>query len=78
MDACAHALIMAAKMVEDGKLKAEVDSRYAKWNEPKNQAMLAGKESLADIAARVLKDGIEPKPRSGRQEYLENLVNTYL
>jgi xylose isomerase len=40
--------------------------------------MLAGKESLADIAGRVLKDGIEPKPVSGRQEYLENLVNSYL
>jgi xylose isomerase len=77
MDACARALIVAAKMVEDGKLKAEVDERYAKWNEPQNQAMLAGKESLSAIAARVLKDGIEPKPRSGRQEYLENLVNRY-
>ena len=40
-------------------------------------AMLNGKESLSDIAARVMKDGIEPQPRSGRQEYLESLVNTY-
>lgn len=78
MDACARALIAAAKMIEDGRLKTEVDKRYGKWNEPKNQAMLAGKESLADIAARVLKDGTDPKPVSGRQEYLENLVNSYL
>jgi xylose isomerase len=78
MDACARALIAAAKMIEDGRLKGEVDKRYGKWNEPKNQAMLAGKESLADIAARVLKDGTDPKPVSGRQEYLENLVNSYL
>ncbi len=78
MDACARALVMAAKMIEDGRLKSEVDKRYAKWNEPGNKAMLEGKESLADIAARVLKDGIEPKPSSGRQEYLENLVNSYL
>ena len=78
MDACARALIAAAKMIEDGRLKGEVDKRYGKWNEPKNQAMLAGKESLADIAARVLKDGTNPKPVSGRQEYLENLVNSYL
>jgi xylose isomerase len=77
MDACARALIVAAKMIEDGKLKAEVDSRYAKWNEPRNQAMLAGKEGLADIAARVPRDGVEPMPQSGRQEYLENMVNMY-
>jgi xylose isomerase len=77
MDACARALLMAAKMIEDGRLKAEVGKRYAKWDEPKNQAMLNGKESLSDIAARVMKDGIEPQPRSGRQEYLESLVNTY-
>ena len=42
-----------------------------------DQAMLAGKESLADIAGRVLKDNIDPKPHSGRQEYLENMLNSY-
>ncbi|MFZ5675506.1 MAG: xylose isomerase [Pseudomonadota bacterium] len=78
MDACARALIAAAQMIEDGRLKAEVEQRYAKWDEPKNQAMLAGKESLADIAGRVLWENIDPKPRSGRQEYLENMLNSYL
>jgi xylose isomerase len=77
MDACARGLLAAAKMVEDGKLAAIVAERYAKWNEPKNQAMLAGKESLDQIAARVHAQGIEPRPRSGRQEVLENLVNSY-
>jgi xylose isomerase len=77
MDACARGLLIAAKMIEDGKLAGEVKKRYAKWGEPKNKAMLAGKESLSDIAARVHKDKIEPQPRSGRQEYLENLANSY-
>jgi xylose isomerase len=79
MDSCARGLKgAAAKMIEDGRLKAEVDTRYAKWDEPKNQAMLQGKESLADIAGRVLSENIDPKPRSGRQEFLENLLNTYI
>jgi xylose isomerase len=26
----------------------------------------------------VVKEGIEPEPRSGRQEYLENVVNRYV
>ena len=34
--------------------------------------------SLADIAARVEKDNINPQPRSGQQEYLENLINRFV
>jgi xylose isomerase len=78
MDACARGLLMAAKMIEDGSLANAVKERYAKWNEPENSAMLEGKATLADIARRVHRDHIEPQPRSGRQEYLENLVNSYL
>ena len=42
-----------------------------------NKAMLAGKESLDKIAARVDKNNINPQPKSGMQERLENLVNSY-
>jgi len=40
--------------------------------------MLAGKESLEKIAARVEKNNINPKPNSGRQERLENLINRFI
>jgi xylose isomerase len=78
MDACARGLLIAAKIIEDGRLADIVDQRYAKWNEPRNQAMLKGKESLESIAARVHKEAIEPLPQSGRQEYIESLLNSYL
>jgi xylose isomerase len=78
MDACARGLLIAAKMIEDGVLAAQVKSRYAKWDEPKNKAMLEGKETLDSIAARVLKEGLDPQPKSGKQEYLENLLNSYI
>ncbi len=78
MDACARGLLMAARMIEDGRVAGAVEARYAAWNAPENQAMLAGKESLGAIAERVHRAGIEPEPRSGRQEYLETLLNTYL
>ena len=78
MDACARGLLIAARMVEDGKLGKAVDDRYAKWNEPQNRAMLAGKESLEAIAARVHASGLEPQPKSGRQERLEHLLNSYI
>jgi xylose isomerase len=78
MDACARGLLIAAKMIEDGAVAGEVKKRYAKWDEPKNKAMLDGKETLDSIAARVLKEKLDPQPKSGRQEYLENLLNTYI
>lgn len=78
MDAVARGLLNAAKIIQDGKLDKAVQQRYGKWGETQNQAMLAGKESLEQIAGRVHKNGIEPKPRSGQQEYLEGLVNSYI
>ena len=35
-------------------------------------------EHLATLADRALTSGINPQPRSGRQEYLENIVNRYV
>ncbi|CAN5342782.1 xylose isomerase [soil metagenome] len=78
IDACAHGLLIAARMFEDGKIAGEVTKRYSGWDKPANAAMLSGKESLESIAARIHKDKIEPQPRSGRQEYLENMLNSYL
>jgi xylose isomerase len=77
MDAAARALLNAAKMIEDGKLARIVSDRYAKWSTPQNQAMLKGEESLEKIAARALAAGLDPQPKSGRQEYIEGLINTY-
>ena len=77
MDACAKALLNAAAMIEDGMLKGIVDQRYASWSLPRNKAMLAGKESLVEIATRVEKQNINPQPHSGQQERLENLINRY-
>lgn len=77
MDVCARGLLMAAKMIEDGKLADQVEQRYAGWNSAEGQAILNGERSLADLADRVQKEGIEPSPVSGQQEKLENLVNRY-
>ena len=78
MDACARGLLIAAQMMKDGKMEKAVAKRYGKWGTPENQAMLAGKESLDKIAARALKSGLDPQPASGRQEYLEGILNTYI
>jgi xylose isomerase len=76
MDTCARALKSAARMLEDGALEKARADRYAGWQTPAAQAMLAG--SLDAAAARVIAEGIEPQPKSGRQERLENLVNRFV
>ena len=78
MDVCARGLLAAAAMIEDGGLAAHVDQRYASWDGEEGRAVLSGARSLEDLAARVERDALEPQPVSGRQEYLENLVNRFV
>src|SRR5580692_11746289 len=78
LDVCAQALGAAARLIEDGKYDAFLAERYSGWDAGQAKEMLAGKVSLADIAARVASAGVDPKPKSGRQEFLENLLNRYI
>ncbi|MFB2550266.1 xylose isomerase [Ensifer soli] len=78
MDACARGLIAAAKMLEDGALSTPLAARYAGWEHEEAQKMLKGGYSLEQIAAYVESHGVNPQPRSGRQELLENIVNRYV
>jgi xylose isomerase len=73
-DLCARAFLTAAKLIEDGRYDENIRQRYADWKSPEATAMLDGKLSLDQIEAKALKDGINPKPRSGKQEQLENLL----
>ena len=52
--------------------------RYAGWNGPRGQAFFAEGETLATIADAAIRDEVDPQPRSGRQEYLENIVGRYV
>jgi len=76
MDTCARALKAAAALLEDGGLEKARSERYAGWSTPKAQAMLKG--GLAEAAARVTAERLEPQPKSGRQERLENLWNRFV
>jgi len=76
MDTCARALKAAAALIESGELETARKARYAGWESDKAKAMLAG--GLEAAAARVTAEGLEPEPKSGRQERLENLWNRYI
>ena len=76
MDICARGLKAAAAMLEDGGLETALKQRYADWQTQEAQNMLAS--DFDQITARVLDEGINPEPKSGRQEVLENYVNRFV
>ena len=77
LDALARGLISAAAMVEDGTWTNFIDDRYSGWDGELGRWMMT-EASLEDIADKVSCGGIDPQPKSGRQESLENLVNAYI
>ena len=73
MGVCAAGLKGAARLLEDGRLEEARAARYAGWDATD---LLGG--DLGAIEARVRERALDPKPVSGRQERLENLVSRFL
>jgi xylose isomerase len=76
MDTCARAFKAAAALLTDGSLEAARKQRYAGWESLSAQQML--ESDLASIAEDVLARDVNPEPKSGRQERLENLWNRFV
>ncbi len=76
MDTCARGLKAAAAMIEDGGLEAALRERYAGWDTPAGGALL--QSDFDTIFARAMAGEVDPEPRSGRQEVLENYVNRFV
>ena len=74
IDVLARGLLGAAKLIEGGELKAFVEQRYAGWKSGMGDKMLKGAASLADMADYAVASDLSPVRKSGRQEYLENIV----
>jgi xylose isomerase len=75
IDTLARALLVAADMIESGEFDARREARYAGWGEGLGAEILGGTASLGSLVERVAAGEIDPKPVSGQQEALENLVN---
>jgi xylose isomerase len=78
IDTLAQSLLVAARLIEDGTLEAARDRRYAGWAGPLGTSITEGGAALADLERRVVAGEIAPRPVSGRQEALENVVNRAL
>jgi xylose isomerase len=77
IDVVARGLLRAAAIVEDGRLDAFKAERYAGWQGPVGQAVAGPGSSLAAAADLAVERDFAPRPRSGRQEMLENLINRF-
>jgi xylose isomerase len=75
IDTLARALLVAAEMIERGTLDRPRAERYRGWNADFGRSIVGGELSLADLEQQVATGAIDPRPASGRQELLENLVN---
>ena len=78
MDTMALALKVAARMIEAGELDRRVAQRYSGWNGELGQQILQGEMSLSALASHASAHQFNPQHQSGRQEQLENLVNSWL
>ena len=77
MDAYSLAFKTARKILSDGKLAGNLKDRYSSYDSGFGKDIEKKKVGFKELEAIAFKLG-EPKPASGRQEYLENLINTYL
>ena len=78
MDVAARSLIAVEKMINDKELSTYIQNRYKKWDQDLGKFIHSQEGNLETIANKVISENIEPKPQSGQQEYLENILNKYL
>jgi xylose isomerase len=78
MDAFARGLKIAAAMRADGRLDQIVADRYSSWDSGVGAEIEAGKHSFKTLEEYMLDKGEITPNQSGRQELIENLINSYL
>ncbi|WP_110298172.1 xylose isomerase [Blastomonas natatoria] len=76
IDTVARGLLNAAALIEDGRIDGIRAERYAGWDGDFGQKIAA--LDLAGIADLAVSENLDPRPRSGRQERIENLINRFI
>ncbi|GEP96494.1 xylose isomerase [Chitinophaga cymbidii] len=77
MDTFARAAIIADRVLRESPYKKFRTDRYASFDSGQGKAFEEGKLQLEDLRAFALANG-EPKQTSGKQEWLENIINQYI
>ena len=78
MDVSARALLIADAMIQDGRMAQITQTRYSGWSQDFGREVMAGRIGLDAVAQRVLDRNLDARPVSGRQEHIENLLNSFI
>ncbi len=78
MDTFARGAKIAAAIRADGVLNDFVKDRYSSFDEGIGAKVESGTATFADLEAYMLEKGEAAPNTSGRQEWIENLINEYL
>ena len=74
IDTIARALLAAADIVTDGSLERLKKERYEGWSGELGKRITSGELNLASLADLATDKGLDPAPRSGRQELAESII----
>jgi xylose isomerase len=74
IDTISRALLAAADIVTDGALEKLKQKRYEGWGGELGKRITSGELSLASLADLATEKGLNPAPRSGRQELAESII----
>ena len=77
MDAFARALMAAAEILENSPYRHFRKERYASFDTGRGKDFEEGNLSLEQLREHALASG-EPSVQSGRQEWLENIINRFI
>jgi xylose isomerase len=78
MDAFARGLKIASAIRQDGRLADFVKQRYSSWDSGIGARIESGKATMKELETYILKKGEVSANTSGRQEFLENLINEFV
>src|SRR5208337_2273641 len=78
MDAFARGLKIAAAIRKDGRLAEFVRQRYSSWDSGLGAKIESGKVDFKDLETYMRKQGDITPNTSGRQGFLENLINEFI
>ena len=75
MDSFALGLRMADKLIKDGRIDKFVEDRYSSYNSGIGKKIVDGTATVQELEEYALKMGDVKTNTSGRQEYLEAVMN---
>ncbi len=78
MDSFAYGLLKAAQMIEDGRLEDNIKERYSSFDSELGRKVRDGSATLEELAAKASELKAPKAPVSGRQEYLEGVLNNII